>query len=312
MKKAIVTGANGFIGRNLVTELLKRGYFVYAVIRNKYEDIKCFDGLKNIVIIYCELDNINNLETLINNKEEINLFYHLAWNGVSTTYKNDFDIQFSNVRYTTESIAVADKLNCKKFISTGSLSECAYADKPVDGSEVPSPSDFYSCAKISARYFCMLYSEKHDIDINWCLVTSLYGPGRTDNNILTYTILSLLDGKNTEYTKLEQIWDYTYIDDLINALILIGEKGKNKEIYAIGSGETRKLKEYIQIIFNILAPNKELRVGQISYKTNRIDNSVANIAKLKKDTGYSANTSFKTGILKTIDYLKKTKVGNQL
>lgn len=305
MKRAIVTGANGFIGANLVKGLCDANYYVYAVVKDEQEDIATIAHLTNVEILYCDLNRIGNIAEVINKDIQIDLFYHLAWVGVSTDYKNNFELQYKNIEYALNSIKVASKLGCKKFVSTGSLSECAYAEGAVDGAEKPSPSDYYSCAKISARYFCMLYAEQYDIDINWCLITSLYGPGRIDNNILTYTIMSLLKGAETEYTKLEQRWDYTYIDDLIRALILVGEKGKNKEIYAIGSGENRILREYIEVIYSILAPNKKLIVGQIPYKTSRVDNSIVDISKLANDTGYVPSVDFRVGIGKTIDYLRE-------
>lgn len=304
MKKAIVTGANGFIGTKLVTALCSENYYVYAVIKDRNEDISYLPKCENVQIVYCELDDILELKNLIASDTPIDIFYHLAWVGVSTSYKNDFDAQYSNIAHAYHAICAAESLKCRKFVSTGSLSECAYANEAVDGSEKPSPSDFYSCAKISARYFCMHYAENHNIEINWCLITSLYGPGRLDNNILTYTIRSLLNGEEPEYTKLEQRWDYTYIDDLIHALILVGEKGKNKEIYAIGSGENRQLKEYVETIFRILRPGKELIVGQKPYKTTEIDNSIVDITKLTKDTGYRANVSFEDGIQRMIEYFR--------
>ena len=304
MKRAIVTGANGFIGSKLVNALCVSDYYVYAVVKDENENIDYLPKVDNVRIVYCDLDHILELEHLIAPEAPIDVFFHLAWVGVSTTFKNDFALQYQNITYAHNAIRVADALGCHKFLSTGSLSECAYAGGPVDGSEKPSPSDYYSCAKISARYTCMLYAENHNIEINWCLITSLYGPGRLDNNILTYTILSLLRGEETAYTKLEQRWDYTYIDDLIQALILVGEKGKDKEIYAIGSGENRVLKEYVETIYRILAPEKELVVGQKPYKTSKIDNSVVDISKLTRDTGYRANVPFEDGIRKTIAYLR--------
>ncbi len=307
MRKAVVTGANGFIGSNLVRGLCEQNYYVYAVVKDQNENVDNLPKTPYVEVLYCELDQICNLKDLINSNMQIDIFYHLAWVGVSTNYKNDFSLQYKNIEYSLEAIRVAHLIGCKKFVSTGSLSECAYAEKAVDGTEMPSPSDYYSCSKISARYFCMLYAEQHNIDINWCLITSLYGPGRLDNNILTYTIMSLLKGEETQYTKLEQKWDYTYIDDLIRALILVGQKGKSKEIYAIGSGENKILKEYIEMIYEILSPGKELVVGQIPYKTSKIDNSIVDISKLVNDTGYYPSVSFEEGILKTIEYIKNNK-----
>lgn len=84
--------------------------------------------------------------------------------------------------------------------------------------------------------------------MNWLLIGSVYGPGRNDNNILTYTIKALLNNEKTKFSKLEQMWDYIYIDDLIDALYLVGNYGKPGAVYPVGSGIAIPLREYIEKI----------------------------------------------------------------
>ena len=304
MKIAVVTGANGFIGSKLVCKLIEKDYLVYAIIKDNQENISHIKNLKNVKIVYCSLDEINKLPQLIK-EEVIDTFFHLAWAGVSTTFKNNFEIQYKNVEYTYAAICAAKAINAKKFVSTGSASECAYSEETITGDNIPNPSDIYSVSKISARYYSMIYAKQNNMNFNWCLITSLYGPGRKDNNILTYAITSLLQNKSPDFTKLEQIWNYIYIDDLINALYLIGEKGKNMETYAIGSYENKKLSSYIETIAEIINPDIKLNIGAIQYKTNRIDNSIIDIKKLHDDTGFEPQTDFNKGIRKTIDYYRK-------
>ena len=304
MKTAIVTGANGFIGSKLVNKLVEKNYKVYAIIKDQKENISHIENSKNVKIIYCGLNEINKLNELID-EESIDIFFHLAWAGVSTTFKNNFDIQFENVKFAYNAICSAESLHCKKFVSTGSASECAYATKMINGRNLPSPSDLYSVSKISARYYSMIFAKQHHMEFNWCLITSLYGPGRKDNNILTYAITSLLKNESPNFTKLEQKWNYIYIDDLINALYLIGEKGKNMETYAVGSYENKPLSTYIKQIATIINPDIKLNIGAVPYKTNRIDNSIMDITKLHNDTGFVPQINFEEGIRKTIEYYKE-------
>lgn len=93
MKNVIIMGANGFIGSHLSEKFLREEWNVYCLIQkgSKYE-------LEGCNIIEFELDNLDELE----NKLPINadVFYNLAWVGVSTTYKNDFTIQAKNIAYS--------------------------------------------------------------------------------------------------------------------------------------------------------------------------------------------------------------------
>lgn len=301
--RVIITGANGFIGSRLANEFAENDVTVYAIVKDNLENVSNIIN-SNIHIIYCNLDNINEL---CEKKEIYNcdVFYNFAWNGVSTLFKNDFDIQYKNIQLSMKMIEVAKRVNCKKFVGIGSTSEFAYSEDLICGNEVPSPSDYYSVAKVATRLFCELFAKKNNMKFNWVLITSVYGPGRDDNNLITYTIKSLLRNETPEYTNLDQQWDYIYIDDVIRALYLIGIYGKDNQIYSIGSGKERQLKEYVYEIRQLIDPKAELKIGSIAHKTNQIDNSLVDISKLINDTGYSESVTFEEGIKKTIEYFAK-------
>jgi nucleoside-diphosphate-sugar epimerase len=262
--------------------------------------------LEGVEIIYCSLQDINDLKLLIHDRD-IDVFYHLAWVGVSTTLKNEYDIQIGNIKSTYETILVANSLNCSKFVCTGSVSEYAYANKEITGYEAPSPSDLYAASKVSAHFLCDIYARQSRINLNWALISSIYGPGRLDNNLVTYSIKSLLRKEAPKYTKLEQLWDYIYISDLAKALYLIGKNGKENKVYPIGSGEKRPLHEYVQIIKNLIDPDLKIEIGALPYKTETIDNSIVDITELRNDTGFNADVRFKDGISTTISWFKDNK-----
>ena len=67
MKRAIVTGANGFVGRYLIRELSKQGYEIWSVIRNIDEDISCIRNI-NTNIVYCDLKEIDKLDRIISER----------------------------------------------------------------------------------------------------------------------------------------------------------------------------------------------------------------------------------------------------
>ena len=114
----------------------------------------------------------------------------------------------------------------------------------------------------------------------------------------------LLAGKKPSFTKLEQKWDYIYIDDLIRTLILVAQQGKENKVYVTGSGSSRRMSEYVEIIKNMIDPQAEMGIGDLPYKTNQIDHAITDICTLKEDTGYEPQISFEEGIRRTIDYYR--------
>lgn len=298
MKKIIITGANGFMGKHLAQKYLEEQCDVYCLVQKG-----ATVNFNNAKVIEFDLDKIEEIESLL--PVDADVLYHLAWAGVSTTYKNDYSIQSQNIAYTLGVLEMASRIRCKKVICPGSVSEYAISDSRVDGLSRPCPADMYSACKASARIICDMYAKQHGIDFVWALITSIYGPGREDNNIITYSIKAFLSKEKPSFTKLEQQWDYLYIDDLINALYLLGVSKTTQDTYVIGSGKEQSLAKYIEIVRDMIDPSLEMGIGELPYKTARVDNSIVDISALQRDTGFEPSVDFKEGIRRTIEYFRK-------
>lgn len=302
MQKVIVLGANGFIGSNLTTYLAEKGIIVIALVDARFDYSRIKD-LRNVECIEFSLEDLDDYFAM-RRFTGSDVIYHLAWEGVNAQYRNDPDIQARNILHGIKVFKFANSCGVKKVIIPGSAAEVACGSEPITGREVAAPTDMYSAAKVATRYVCQEYARQLGISLIWTLITSIYGPGRDDNNLLSYAIKSMLKGEKPSFTRLEQQWDYLYIDDLMEALYALGEKGIGGKVYPIGSGEHRQMREYVEIIRRLINPEAELGIGDLPYKTAKIDNQIMNITELKKDTGFSRRYTFEQGILKVIDFFK--------
>jgi UDP-glucose 4-epimerase len=302
MKKVLVLGSNGFLGRNLAICLASQRIEVIAMVDSRFD----YSVLKNKSDIFCLEFDLSELEKFDSHPSIVGVdtIFHMAWAGVSTTHKNEARVQAQNILHGLSVLEFAERNHIKKVVVPGSAAEYSCGDGIINGKNLPSPSDLYSASKIATRFLCQTYAQQHDIDFIWTTITSVYGPGRNDNNLITYTIKSLLNKERPSFTGLEQEWDYIYIDDLISALIAIGQKGKGGKIYPIGSGVHRKMLEYVQLIKNQINPDLPIGIGDVPYKNAKIDNQVMDISELIEDTGYRPVFDFEDGIAITIDYFK--------
>lgn len=303
MKKAIVIGANGFLGRNLTKRLALSKIEVLAMVDSRfdYSFLKNKPRIKCLEFEFSQLFSLNNHPTL----EGAEIIYCMAWSGVSTTLKNEVEVQTVNILYSLSVMQFAKNNNINKVIMPGSASEYSLGEDAIDGKNNPAPSDMYAASKVATRILCQTYAKQHKIDFIWMIITSVYGPGRNDSNLITYTVKSLLSGECPEFTKLEQLWDYIYIDDLISAFIAVGEKGIGGKSYPVGSGIYCKLSMYITIIHDLINSALPLNIGCLPYKNEKIDNQIMDISELTKDTGFKPCFSFEEGIRKTIAYYKQ-------
>ena len=302
MEKVLIIGADGFIGSKLCEHLSSRCSVVAFVYEKSF---MAYDSLaSNVTVVPYNFETIlikDYSEVLAN----VDVMYHMAWAGVTGPLKNEEEMQVQNISFGIKVMELANKYGIHKVLVPGSASEFALGDGIIDGKSDSAPSDMYSACKVATRFVCQTYAKQHHIDLVWTFITSIYGPGRNDNNLLTYVIKSLLNEEKPQTTKLEQQWDYLYIDDLLRALELLGEKGFGGKNYPIGSGDNRPMYEYVQIIKDSINSSLPVGVGDLPYKSSKIDNQIMDISELQKDTGFIPSVSFEEGINRTIDYFRE-------
>ena len=298
MKKVVITGGTGFIGSWLVKEMINNNIRVISLVRDKS---KCADNELTEVIEYYT-DDYHKLEAHDN---DIDAFFHLAWEGVAPEKKNDRSVQIKNIDLALEMLEFAQKIHAKRFIATGTVAEYAFCEDVMDVYAKQTPNDLYGASKTAAHYMLETWARNIGMPFNWVVIPSTFGEGRRDNNILTYTIRTLLKGEKPSYGYLNQMWDFLYVAEVARALRLIGEKGKPSKIYAIGSGIYKPLREYVEIIRDCIDPDLPLGIGERPELSDKAFSSCVSIKELKEDTGFSPEISFENGIKKTIEYYKQ-------
>ena len=138
----------------------------------------------------------------------------------------------------------------------------------------------------------------------WMRILSIYGPYDGEKTMITSTIRKLLAGEVPEFTKGEQLWDYLYSKDAGRAMLLLGQKGVDGRIYPIGSGKTKPLHEYIELMRDAIDPELLLAIGAIPYAPKQVMHLCADISQLTEDTGFVPEISFEEGIKETIEWAK--------
>ena len=299
MKRAIITGATGAIGTALIEELISADIEVLVFIR---ENSQRKDNIKNHPLIqkrYCSLDYLAEIRN--ETGKEYDVFYHLAWAGSSGTGRNDMYMQNLNVKYALDAVGVAERFGCKAFIGAGSQAEYGRVEGILKPETPAFPEMGYGYAKLCAGQMTREYALQLGLRHMWVRVLSIYGPNDGEGSMVMSAINQFRHGIIPEFTKGEQVWDYLYSGDAASALYMLAEKGRNAKIYVLGSGKARRLKEYIEEIRDIVAPEMELKFGAVPYNERQVMYLCADSTELKKDLGWEAKKDFREGIYEILD-----------
>jgi len=303
IKKAIIAGATGLIGRELVNILTNKGIEVLAVVRPNSPN---FNLLKNNALLSIVENDINHLEELKDKVSAVyDVFFHLAWQGVYGSARDDGFLQCADIGNTLTAVKIAKALGCKKFIGAGSQAEVGIVNEKIGSNTIANPQTFYGIAKNTALNMSKLLAEKEGIEFNWGRILSVYGANDAPYTMVMTMLKKMLEGQVCDLSSGEQIWDFLYSTDAAQAFYHIAKYGKNKKVYPVGSGIGKPLKEYILKMYEIVDNKKAtLNFGAIAFNSQSIKYLCADMTDIEKDTGFKPKVTFEEGIKKTIASLK--------
>lgn len=310
MKKAIVTGANGFVGAAVTSELLQHGWEVFAVVRNESSDLFRLSAAKsNLHVIYSEMSNYKSLTTDMLNIGKLDLFYHFAWEGCSGSKRSDPSCQMANIEHSLDAIRLCSDIRCKRFVMACSIMEyevihTGFSGKPLTNNSI------YSSAKLAADLMGKALADSLGIEYLRGIISNIYGPGETNPRFINTTIKKMLSGEYCVFTSGKQMYDFIYISDAARAFYYLGIEGiRDKQYYIGGVDNPKPLREFILELRDQIDKDIKVGLGQLPDSKESLDYHEFDIHALEKDTRFVPKVSFKEGINRTIQYYKEKMNG---
>jgi len=241
--KILVTGATGFIGRNLISLLLESNYEIYCIVRLD-SDISNLDT--SVKIFYYD----NNIDSLIDffQNQKFDGIIHLASLFLVSHTKDDIEnIVSSNIKFGTELLEACKVSNVKWFINTGTFWQ-NYENKDY------SPVNLYAATKEAFEVMARYYVETSELIFTTIKLNDTFGKNDTRNKVFNLWNKIAISGEVLEMSAGEQIIDISYIEDVISAYELLikhlnsdkKDEFKNKT-YVVTSNERMSLKELSKV-----------------------------------------------------------------
>ena len=307
MKKAIVTGATGFIGKFLVRELIKQNIEVIAVVRKETKNLKTIKALP-VRIIECNISDYYMLPDIIADRD-IDAVFHIAWQGVSDQDARDEVIQMQNLQSTLDLIDAMYTIKIGTFVGCGSLHEAEALVEMQEDKIISNLSYMYKTTKTAAHWMGKAKCGTYGIRFFWPLINT-YGEEERSARLVNTIIRKVLHGETPDLSAGNQYYDFVHVSDVARALILIAEKGVDGTNYTIGSGDAKPLKEFLKIVGQVAndlhgGEPVELGFGKITSNVISLPITTFDVTKLYKDTGFKPLIPFREGIERTARWIKE-------
>ena len=303
IKTAVITGPTGAIGTALCRRLIAEGVRVFAVCRPDSPRVAALPSHPNLQVVACDVTSLDRLPDLI--LEQVDAFYHFAWTNTTGAGRNNMPAQVANIAGTLAAVNAAAALGCKVFIGAGSQAEYGRVEGVLTPETPAFPENGYGMAKLCAGQMSRVLCREKAIDHIWTRVLSVYGPGDGVGAMVPSVILKLANGERPALTAGVQQWDYLYSEDAARAFYLLATDGVNEQVYVVGGGKAKPLREYIEALRDAIDPALPLGFGEIPYAPLQVMHLEADISALTRDTGFVPEVSFADGIRETVRYYTK-------
>ncbi len=236
VRRVLVTGASGFVGRPLCKLLQADGHRVWVMGRRDYNGQDLPDGIEGVTVQSVGDPIPDDLrawrpETVV----------HLAWSGIP-----DYGAECSvanledQLRFVDQVVGIE---SVRRVVGAGTCFEYGSRGGPCTEDEDAVPSSYVAWAKQSLRRYLLLATDDSPIDLVWFRIFFAYGPGQRNGGLLPLMLRAAASGLTPELRNPDGAKDFVYVDDVADAFRCAVDPGSPSGTFNLGSGRLASIRD---------------------------------------------------------------------
>ena len=302
MKRVLVTGAAGFIGRHAVPQLLACGYEVHAV------DVRPVP-VPGAILHTADLSQAAEQRALLEQVRPSHLL-HFAW----YVTPGGFWTSLENVRWVQTSLNLLlhfAESGGTRWVGAGTCAEYAWSPNVVcrEGQTPLQPATLYGTCKNALQSIQSHAARQLGISAAWGRVFHLYGPYEPRNRLVPSVTCSLLQGEPAPCSHGRQVRDFLHVQDVARAFVTLLESGWDGPLN-IASGIPVSIRQIVELIAEVIGRTDLLRIGSLPAAGDEPERLIADSTNLRS-LGFSPRYSLEEGVRNTVAFWRSALPAKQ-
>lgn len=306
-RKAVVTGAGGFIGSRLAARLCEEGWTVVGIdaFSDSYDPAEkraraaVLEGVPGFSLVVGDVAD----HPLAGVLEGADTVFHLAGRpGVRPSFDIEQRYVHDNVVATAKLLGAARAAGVRRVVYASSSSVYGNAPTPFTETAATGPISPYGRTKLEAERLC-LEASGSELTCTALRYFTVYGPGqRPDMGIRIFADAALRGRPITVLGDGTQVRDFTYVDDVVEATIAAADGAVEGMAVNIGGGSTVTLNEVIEMLEDLLG--HRIQAERVGFARGDVYKTEADLSRARELLGFSAKVGFFDGLAAEVDWLR--------
>lgn len=302
--KALVTGAGGFAGANLIRHLLARGDEPVALIRPQGDPWRLRGIADQLRIESTDLRRSDDvLHAVLQIRPDV--IFHLAAHG-AYSWQTDLDTMLAvNVRATEALLEGARQVGAG-LVHAGSSSEYGFSERPTSELDRVQPNSHYAITKVAATHLCRLAAANHAQRAVTLRLYSVYGPWEEPGRLMPTLVDCALDGAYPPLVDPNTARDFVWIDDVCDAFVRAAsvDLAPADRVLNVASGTQTTLRSLVGAAREIFDLSAEPEWGGMEQRSWDTSVWVGDPRRAQEAIGWRALTPLRTGLAQLAEWMQ--------
>lgn len=300
----LVTGATGFVGSQVVRQLVASGEDVALIVRLGSSRRRLDGVLDRVQVFEGDLDDGAAIERLLERCRP-QACVHAAWYAVPGEYLASAH-NLDSMRSSLDLLERLARAGCTHVVGIGTCFEYEMQSTPLNEDSPTKPSTLYAAAKLAFYLVAAQRAAQLGIGLAWARLFYLYGPYEDERRLVPAAIKALSAGREFLATSGKQVRDYLHVEDVASALCALS-RNELGGVFNVCSSRPVTIADLMRTLGELLGRPELIRLGTLPNREWDPAYVCGDNLRLRTDAHWEPRYAPRDGLAQTIAWWKEAR-----